>query len=123
MKKAEEISKLLIKYGADINKRDVVFGSTMLHAAMDLKTVRLLIELGADVNAVELKFGNTPLHAWVISYKNDLEMIQYLIEHGANVNIKNNLRKTVIDYANDRELKDSKDKKEREIYNVLHLSK
>ncbi len=95
----------------------------MLHAAMDLKTVRLLIELGADVNAVELKFGNTPLHAWVISYKNDLEMIQYLIEHGANVNIKNNLRKTVIDYANDRELKDSKDKKEREIYNVLHLSK
>ena len=122
-KKAEEISKLLIKYGADINKRDAIFGSTMLHGAQNLKTVRLLVELGADVNATDSKFGNTPLHAWIIIYKKDLEMFQYLLEHGADVNKKNNSGKTVIDYINDKKLKYSKYEKLREIYHLLHLYK
>lgn len=118
--KAEEIFKLILKYGGDINKRDSVSGSTMLHYVKDIETVRLLVETGADVNAADTRYGNTPLHTWILTFRSEPEMYRYLLEHGAYVNKKNISGKSVIDYANDKKLKFSKDKKMKNIYNILH---
>ncbi len=119
-KTAEDILRLIIKYGGDINKRNSSSGGiTMLHFAKNIETVRLLVELGADVNAADIKYGNTPLHTWITVFKSDLKMYQYLLEHGADVNKKNNSGKTVIDYANDKKLKDSEVEDVRELYNIL----
>jgi len=122
-KTAEEILKLIIKYGADINKKDFSSGSSMLHYAKNIETIRLLVELGADVNATDIKFGNTPLHTWIITFSSDLKMFQYLLEHGADVNKKNHSGKTAIDYANDKKLNYSKEENLKEIYNILQLYK
>ncbi|PKL16227.1 MAG: hypothetical protein CVV49_17350 [Spirochaetae bacterium HGW-Spirochaetae-5] len=119
-KKAEEILKLILGYSGDINKRDSVSGGTMLHYAKDSETLRLLVESGADVNASDIKYGNTPLHTWILTFRSDLEMYRYLLEHGADVNKKNSSGKTVIDYANDKNMKYSKDGKVKELYDILH---
>ncbi len=120
-RKAEEILKLILNYGGDINKRDAFSGNTMLHYVKDIETLRLLVESGADVNAADAKYGNTPLHTWVLTFRSDLKIFRYLLEHGADVNKKNNSGKTVIDYADDKKMKYSKEKDVREIYNILLL--
>jgi len=119
-KKAEEILKLILKYGGDINQRDALSGSTMLHYVKNGETLRLLVESGADVNAADTKYGNTPLHTWILTFRSDLEMYRYLLEHGADVNKKNISGKSVIDYANDKNMKYSKEEKVKEIYNILY---
>ncbi|WP_353282514.1 ankyrin repeat domain-containing protein [Wolbachia endosymbiont (group A) of Myopa testacea] len=58
-------------------------GRTVLHYAVDAKTVRLLAEKGANVNAVDVG-GYTPLHLAVTAQ--NLENVKELIRSGANVN-------------------------------------
>ncbi|ARF02634.1 SWPV1-017 [Shearwaterpox virus] len=57
-----EIAKLLLKEGADVNKRDVYKSSPLHRAANSGKKdmIRLLIDYGADINALDM-FGNSPL--------------------------------------------------------------
>lgn len=60
----EELAKVLLSAGADINARDK-FGMTPLHAMCmtnSLKLIKLLIREGADLGA-EDQFGRTPLIA------------------------------------------------------------
>ncbi len=58
-------------------------GRTVLHYAVDAKTVRLLVEKGANVNAADVK-GHTALHLAVTEKR--LEIVRELIKSGANVN-------------------------------------
>ncbi|WP_265021659.1 ankyrin repeat domain-containing protein [Wolbachia endosymbiont (group A) of Icerya purchasi] len=58
-------------------------GRTVLHYAVDAKTVRLLVEKGANVNATDIG-GYTALHLAVTEKR--LETVRELIKSGANVN-------------------------------------
>jgi ankyrin repeat protein len=60
-------------------------GRTVLHYAVDAKTVRLLVEKGVDVNAADVE-GYTALHLAVT--EKCLETVRELIKSGANVNAK-----------------------------------
>lgn len=104
------VAALLIERGADVNAVDGHGDWTPLHYALldglhrpGLRTANLLVEHGADVNAATLVMGWTPLHlaaslsacqtrwrecglslgsAWTPEV---LELVQTLIEHGADV--------------------------------------
>jgi ankyrin repeat protein len=57
-----------------------------------LEGTKLALELGNDVNAVDPNNGNTPLHAAVmLGYST---VVQFLVEHGAKLDIKNKAGKT-----------------------------
>ena len=59
--------------------------------------VKYLLQLGADVNAVDAR-GYTPLHG--AAYIGNDELIQYLIDHGADVKAVAKDKNTVADMAN-----------------------
>ena len=62
-----------------------------------IPAVKYLIELGADVNARDYN-AMTPLHNAAATGNN--ELIQLLVEHGADVTVKNRVGQTVVDMAN-----------------------
>ena len=71
--------KLMLRYGADPTK-------AMLHGVSDLEIIKLLMGLGADINAIDIQ-GESVLTS---DYANEsIELIQFLLENGANVNYVN----------------------------------
>jgi ankyrin repeat protein len=62
-----------------------------------IPAVKYLIELGADVNARDYN-AMTPLHNAAATGNN--ELILLLVEHGADVTVKNRVGQTVVDMAN-----------------------
>jgi len=96
--RCENVSKLLLTSGADVNAVDGG-GTTPLHwAARNCPPdiVKLLIDRGANVKAVDAK-GYTPLHASCIN--NDLAVAKMLVEAGAIVGAKTVEGKTPADLA------------------------
>lgn len=85
--------KLLLKYGADINKTDIYMSTTLHIAAVSgtaLDVMKFLLKEGADRDInVQNIYGNTPLHvacgAEGIAFKN----FGVLLESGADINIEN----------------------------------
>lgn len=73
---------LLEKSFKSIYERDKR-GRTVLHYAVDAKTVRLLVEKGANVNAADVE-GHTALHLAITEKR--LEVVRELIKSGADVN-------------------------------------
>ncbi|WP_353280143.1 ankyrin repeat domain-containing protein [Wolbachia endosymbiont (group B) of Silvanus unidentatus] len=80
-KKGKEESLLENSY-KNIYARDEN-GRTVLHYAVDAKTVRLLVEKGVNVNAADVE-GYTALHLAVTEKR--LEIVRELIKSGADVN-------------------------------------
>ncbi|WP_162297603.1 ankyrin repeat domain-containing protein [Wolbachia endosymbiont of Folsomia candida] len=82
--------KLLIERGLDINDRDGC-KLTALHQAVsygfDINTIELLLELGADVNAKD-EDGVTPLHIAASLGGDNKELINLLIDYGADINAR-----------------------------------
>jgi ankyrin repeat protein len=78
-----EMLQYLVSIGADINAADN-YGNTPLTKACDIRdfdTIKFLIENGADVNREE-----------VLPYsvqRNGIEILSYLVEHGADVKTRN----------------------------------
>lgn len=116
-KKAQEKMILhLLKVGADVNETDKN-GVTPLHRAVRFRSpaaVRLLIKQGADVNCQDKKSWSTPLHRAVTNTgapatkgKADEigEIIQILLEGGADPKIKNRMGKMPIEYVKDARIR------------------
>ncbi|KAG8199611.1 hypothetical protein JTE90_009447 [Oedothorax gibbosus] len=86
---------VLIRAGARLNANDCHFG-TPLHAATVMNRphcVKLLLQAGALVNAT--KIHETALH--IAARENLIEVVQVLLEFGANVFASNNQNKLPID--------------------------
>ena len=95
------IIELLIKKGADINKKNEI-GETPLifglkRGKFSYETIKLLIEKGADINAKD-QDGRTPLMTALFERASD-EIIKLLIEKGADVNAKDEDEWTPLMYA------------------------
>eukprot|EP01063_Lacrimia_lanifica_P026702 TRINITY_DN3641_c0_g1_i1.p1 TRINITY_DN3641_c0_g1~~TRINITY_DN3641_c0_g1_i1.p1 ORF type:complete len:610 (+),score=112.37 TRINITY_DN3641_c0_g1_i1:67-1896(+) len=114
------ISKTLLKSGADPSKGTDDLGGTALHCLLmtntnsterngsngaihdslqtpldlDVATAKLLIEAGADVNAVD-KMNQTP----VFSALRTVELASLLLEKGAKVNVKDKKQQTPLHVA------------------------
>ncbi len=84
----------LIKNGADVNKKDLL-GSIPLHYTRDFEIAKLLIDNGADVNALD-NVHRSVLHSHYQFIFNDL--IKYLIDNGAILNIRNHQGHTIISF-------------------------
>jgi hypothetical protein len=81
-KAGPELVQQLLQRGADVDDDNPLATSTM-HGRMD--NVRCLVAAGADPNATRGTYG-PPLHA--ASARADCEMIAYLIDNGADVNLQ-----------------------------------
>jgi len=83
----------LLSLGVDVNDRDFAGFTPLHHCAqhlgneVTLKMAERLIRAGADVNAKN-RFGDTPLHECVEA--NKIDMIQLLVNNGADKLINNN---------------------------------
>jgi ankyrin repeat protein len=113
--KCGETARLLLVHGADVNMRNEN-GQTPLHLASERHFstfLALLLKFGADVNAQD-DDNMTPLHValfsspeiqhdeWEVSDDDSqaesddikVEVIQLLLEHGANIHMQNKKRET-----------------------------
>ncbi len=85
----DNIVELLLKYGAkpNVSKRDE--DGPLHYAAMfkQVEAAKLLVKYGADVNA-KGSYLRTPL-IYAASDGNSPELVQFLIDHGADVKAKN----------------------------------
>jgi len=95
-----EVVKYLLENGADINAKDNVGKTPLYHAVYDcnMECIKYLILQGADVN-ISTEDNISPLHI-AIKKNTDLEIIQLLVEAGANINKKDNNRTRPIDLVN-----------------------
>jgi ankyrin repeat protein len=100
-----EVVDVLIKNGADVNARVVVYEKTwtpFLSAIWyhNFQMASMLIETGADVNA-KIDKGNTPL-LWLAIHcrnnikKNAAKMMSLLLKNGADVNAANERGETAL---------------------------
>lgn len=84
------VVRLLLDYGADVNRRDNNNNQTALHFAADkgrTAMVKTLLNNGADVTLVNTA-GNTALH--LAAGYGEAKVVQLLLDHGADVDAKNN---------------------------------
>ena len=105
-----EAMRILVKGGADPNlATDAGVTPLMVAAGIGwsgnftqnapdswMDAVQYCIELGADVNAIDRK-GFTALHG--AASRGDNEMVQYLVDHGARVDVVNKDGNSVADMA------------------------
>jgi len=87
-KKWDEITKILIKSGADLNTIDKEDGNSSLHFAAifnHYKPLSTLLEFGANPDLLNKK-GHTPLMEAIIA--DNIAIVKALLESGANPNIK-----------------------------------
>lgn len=91
--------KLLLQHNADIHIK-TNDGCTVLHSMAawgnSNKCIEYFIEQGLDINETDMG-GNTPLHTAL--FRNNIECVKFLIDNGANTEIKNNRGYTIGEYA------------------------
>lgn len=87
----------LVEQGLDVNIENY-YGRTPLyvHATIGSNTVKLLFELGGDIEKSD-RYGNTPLHTAADFFHADT--VRFLVEKGANIHMKNDMRKTPLAMA------------------------
>ena len=90
-KGALDIAKLLVKHGADINKKTVRQNWNLLHLTFGKypEMVQFLINKGVDKNAVGTR-GRTPLHQALNSASDNADAAMVLIKNGSVLNILDN---------------------------------
>ena len=110
----ESIKKLIESGKLDINtqnyKKYTLLNYSTYCDKFDISIY--LISNGADVNTPD-HCGDTPLHNLLIDGVFHEQLVELLLEHGADPYIKNNNGWTPIDYCNDKE----------EFLNLIRLTK
>jgi len=82
-----KIIKYLCEHGADINLKDNVDNTALLHSIyVDSEIALYLIQLGADIT-IKNKLNETPMHFAAMA--GDLVISKILIERGLDINIPN----------------------------------
>lgn len=87
-----DIVKMLIDSKANINEK-TYYGHTALYGAIEQKhfeIVKLIVASGADVNKTLI--DSPPLHVAVM--RDDIDVIRFLLDKGADINAKNNKGET-----------------------------
>ncbi len=99
-----QMVKKLIKAGADIKHKDNN-GLQALHyaAGNNFNYTKFCIDKNIDINVLS-NDKETPL--MIASKYNQNNIVEYLLAHGANVNIKNYLGKTALNYAQENDSSD-----------------
>jgi len=98
----ENLAKLLVEYGADVNAKDLGGDTALMWAANGghLNVVEFLVEHGANVNAASPHYANAGSTALIYaSERGHVTMVKYLIKHGANINAKNKNGDTALSIA------------------------
>ena len=100
------IVELLLDHGADIEGPSLATNHTPLMIACKsggFDTVELLLDYGANANAQCKISGNTPLHCVFLTQfppnTIDKEIVEELLQYGADPNIKNYYGEIPLDYA------------------------
>jgi len=100
-----DVIKLLIEQGADVNVKVRGGDYTPLYwAVRDVEIVKLLVARGADIHAMALvdgrdkTRGTTPLHE-ACGFRGNLASVKFLVENGADVNVKDSQGRTPLDSA------------------------
>jgi len=104
--------KLLVAHGADPNKAADDKNTPLIAAGTGMgsrfqggeekpepqfvECLKVLVASGADVNAQD-EHGNTALHG--AAARGADQIIQFLVEHGAKLNVKNKQDRTPLDLA------------------------
>lgn len=103
---AIKILNLLIKYGADVNTKndegayllDIYYRSSK---SENKEMFKILIENGFDLES-KINDDNSDYTPLMIAvYKEDYDMVKYLLDKGVNPNAANNENKTALMIAND----------------------
>jgi ankyrin repeat protein len=74
---------------------------TLLHFCSEYNRISMaksLIEKGAELNLMD-SHGNSPLWKAVFNARGNYELVQVLVDAGANTNSKNNADKSPLDFA------------------------
>lgn len=112
------VIRLLVERGADIDARDAG-GATALHRAVRARSaaaVRQLLELGARTDRWLKRRRSSPLHLAAQStgaggtsgtQKEQLEIIELLLRHGADLGAMDAAGRTLLDWATSREVRES----------------
>ena len=102
-----DIIKAFIQAGGDVKSRNRNGETPFMIAAVKRsspQTLAVLLEAGADINARD-KFGNTSF-IYVVRHPQALmriRILDFMIDNGANAEIKNNRGLSVWDYAAEKE--------------------
>lgn len=94
----EQIVSTLIKNGLDLNKQDRN-GNTILVNEInkkDFENIEFLLKCGMDLN-IKDKVGKTLLYKEVLKGNSNYKMIKYLIDHGANIENRDDKGNSVYD--------------------------
>ncbi|UYV60290.1 hypothetical protein LAZ67_1000736 [Cordylochernes scorpioides] len=82
----KEITKMLVKAGAETDARIDTSYSTCLHAIRKINIADILLRNGATIN-IQNSIGDTPLHRAVDIW--DAKTVKFLLSKGADPNIMN----------------------------------
>ena len=93
----EELARYLVSQGLNINTPNA-YGRTPLytHSTVGAPLVAVLLELGADVNLAN-NDGCTPLFTALANAR--VATVKLLIEHGADINHKNQAKQNALEYG------------------------
>ena len=93
----EELVRYLVAEGININTQNA-YGRTPLytHSTVGAPLVAVLLELGADVNLAN-NDGCTPLFTALANAR--VDTVKLLIEHGADINHKNQAKQNALEYG------------------------
>ena len=93
--------ELLLKNNVNVNICDY-YGMPHLHFAItetiNIEIIYLLIRFGADINAPDADSHN-PLHYAIQFRKEDFQLLELLMQNGANPNLKDKQDTSTIEYA------------------------
>ncbi|MGL5277723.1 MAG: ankyrin repeat domain-containing protein [Cetobacterium sp.] len=96
-----DLEKLKVKLegGIDVNDRSGEYRYPIHRAVLlkDIDIVKLFLDHNADINIQEPLQGNTPINLAI--FNKDLQMVSFLKENGANLDIKNSWGMTSLEYA------------------------